>query len=244
MNIISPVVQPTDRGGSMGHGTATADCKNQVSASKVVSFTRKNTSPEQGWKDRRSPQTLLWLIGFQHLIGALSCRLRGISSMHADNDFAEVMQRIECELLSFIRCFEGLEEKPEDGERDWDLLTRVVLNIRLVPPVSDAAYEMLQRFDGLLRMRQEELTNEREKGRELRLQMPTDSNAEEKISVWRVKCNYGERTLETLTFRGTQGQAWDKACDDFTRKMNYDCSEITEQSSARRKRPVPKSDGK
>jgi hypothetical protein len=244
MNIILPVVQPTDRSVSMAHGTSPTDGKNQVSASKVVSFTRKNTGPEQGWRDRSSTQTLSWLVGFQHLIGALSCRLRGISSMHADDDFAEVMQRIECELLSFIRCFEGLEEKPQDGQPGWDLLTRVVLNIRMVPPVSDAAYEMLQRFDGLLRMRQEELTHEREKRRELRLQMPADSKAEEKISVWRVKCNYGKRTLETLTFRGTQDQALDKASDDFTGKLNYDCSEITEQSSARRKRPTPKSGGK
>jgi hypothetical protein len=229
MNTISPVVQPTDRGGSMGQGTSTEDGKNQLSISKVVSFTRKNASPEQGWEDRRSPQTLLWLVSFQHLIGALSCRLRGISSMRADNDFAEVMQRIECELLSFIRRFEGLEVKPEDGQPDWDLLTRVVLNIRMVPPVSDAAYEMLQRFDDLLRMRQEELTHEREKGRELRLQTPTDSKAEEKVSVWKAEAFYKGQVIETLEVRGTRDEALDQICDATT--LELDATEITDQPS-------------
>jgi hypothetical protein len=181
------------------------------------------------WREFPCDKTLGWLIGFQHVIGALSCRLRGISSMRADNDFAEVMQRIECELLSFIRCFEGLEEKPEDGQPDSDLLTRVVLNIRIVPPVSDAAYEMLYRFDDLLRTRQEELTHEREKRRELRLQTPTDSKAEEKISLWKAEAFYKGQVIETLEVRGTRDDALSRICDATS--LELDATEITDQPS-------------
>lgn len=60
-------------------------------------------------------------------------------------------------------------------------------------------------------------------------ELTPEEHEAERIALWKVQCNYRERTLKTFKIRGTQNQALDKACDGFLDKINYTCSEITDQ---------------
>jgi hypothetical protein len=183
----------------------------------------KNFRP---WQERRCEQTLERLVHFQDWIRTLSARLTGISIRECEEHYENVPKRIEGELFSFIRRFDGLEQAPDKEEQPWSRITKIARNIGVVPPIGDEASEMVEGFYDLLETRRNEILEQQKalasKAAESELNREPEEQPKPRMRLWDVTYSlpmFGISTTIRLRIDAQdENEAMDYACDFFSGK--------------------------